>query len=70
MCDIAKEQIREIFHDIKYLWETEFTDEANDKLAKGARLLCVNKNPLESEKAFSYVLGWPENAGEFRGHNT
>lgn len=64
MFEIDESKIKEIYHDIIILFETENINSANDLLSEGARLLCISKNPPKSDHAAVYILGWPEQNGE------
>jgi len=64
MCELTKDQIKEIYDDIIMLFETESVNSANYYLSEGARLLCISKNPPEADSAAIYILGWPEECGE------
>lgn len=65
---IEESKLKEIYHDIRKVFETENVDEANRLLSEGARLLCFCKNAPDYDYSGMYILGWPESAGELPTH--
>ncbi len=65
---IDESKIKEIYHDVEFLFETENVDEANRILNEGARLLCFCKNPPDYDCSGMYILGWPKSAGDVPSH--
>ena len=64
MKKITENDVNENYNDIIHVVESESIGDVSLMLGFGARLLAINKNPIDYNCAFVYCVGWPSSSGD------
>lgn len=64
MQEITENDVSENYSDIIHIIESEHAADVSSMLKLGARLLSINKKPVNHDYAFIYSVGWPSSSGD------